>query len=213
MAGDHLHALRTSILGIEPSGQVTATLHTHAQATLVRGVIENAARAVWLLAPVDRLVRVQRRLALQHKDVRSSTNLHELLGAKQPRTRKDRETELRQLAIQAGTPAQAVKAALRAPEYTHIVREAGDHIGPGAYTVALWSGCSSLAHGDISGALIFLPRQTVSQDENMMLAQVTGSFSLLRHCTAAGLTLLHSASSLYRQRASTPHSPPAAERT
>ncbi|TDU67970.1 hypothetical protein [Streptomyces sp. KS 21] len=207
VAGDHLHALRTSVLSEESAGRVTATLHTHAQASLARGVIENAARAVWLLASDDRLIRIQRRLALQKKDIGSSTKLHDLLGGKTPRTKEAREEELRQLTLRAGTPPDRVKAILKAPDYTEIVREAGDHMGPhGKMAVALWSGCSSLAHGDLSGALIFLAREAISQDENVMLARITGSFGMLRHCTAVGVAFLGRGSALYRSRAGAPAS-------
>ncbi|MFD3472824.1 hypothetical protein ACFWWM_42190 [Streptomyces sp. NPDC058682] len=91
VAGDHLRALRTSVLTEESTDRVTATLHTHAQVSLARGVIENAARAVWLLASDDRLIRIQRRLALQKKDIGSSTKLHDLLGGETPRTKEARE--------------------------------------------------------------------------------------------------------------------------
>lgn len=160
-----------------------------------------------LLASDAPLTRIQRRLALQKKDIGSSTKLHDLLGGKTPRTKEVREEELRQLALRAGTPPDRVKAILKAPDYTDIVREAGDHIGPGKMAVALWSGCSSLAHGDLSGALIFLAREAISQDENVMLARITGNFGMLRHCTAVGVAFLNRGSSLYRSRAGAPASP------
>ncbi|MFD9333155.1 hypothetical protein ACFWBF_01855 [Streptomyces sp. NPDC060028] len=216
VAGDHLRALRTSLLTEDSAGQVTATLHTHAQASLARGVIENAARAVWMLAPDDSLIRVQRRLALQRKDIRSATKLHELLGGKTPRTKEAREEELRQLALRAGTPPDRVRAVLKDPDYTEIVEEAGDKVGaqgardklsPGKFAVALWSGCSSLAHGDPSGTLIFLARETVFQDDDVTLARITGNFGMLRHCVGVGVAFLGRGSSLYRSRASATGSP------
>lgn len=94
------------------------------------------------------------------------------------------------------------------PDYTEIIQEAGEQIDPGKVAVALWSGCSFLAHGDISGALIFLAREAISQDEDIMLARITGTFAVLRHCTAVGLAFLGRSSALYRSRAGAPGAGP-----
>ena len=58
----HAGCLRDSLFLWTGPERVTARLHTYGQLTLVRGALENASRAAWLLAPDDRATRVLRRL-------------------------------------------------------------------------------------------------------------------------------------------------------
>jgi hypothetical protein len=48
------------LLGELENDRLAVRIHTHAQSSLVRGAIENGARAVWLLGPATRLIRVKR---------------------------------------------------------------------------------------------------------------------------------------------------------
>jgi hypothetical protein len=50
-AVDFLACLRGSIIGARQGDQQSVRLHSYAQAGLVRGALENACCAVWLLAP------------------------------------------------------------------------------------------------------------------------------------------------------------------
>ena len=79
-------------------------IHTHAQSSLVRGAIENGARAVWLLGPATRLIRVKRRLSLEAMEAHHSYRLRELAGAPGRRTKDQRVQQLRELAVAAGVP-------------------------------------------------------------------------------------------------------------
>jgi hypothetical protein len=147
---------------------LTARIHTHAQSSLVRGAIENSARAVWLLAPAKRRTRVSRRLAPEAKEVRSSYRLRALARAPAKRTQEQRENQLRDLAVAAGIPDSDVKKTLRSPQYRAIVREAGEFMVLGAdITEFIWSGCSSLAHGDLSGTLGLLDKEIVASDKEV----------------------------------------------
>ncbi|NUV60884.1 hypothetical protein [Streptomyces sp. CAI-85] len=79
VSSDHLHCLRRSLVGDSPSKHITFAMHIYAQATLIRGAYENAARAVWLLAPTARRTRVQRRLSLHMDDNKHANRMHELM--------------------------------------------------------------------------------------------------------------------------------------
>ncbi|MCX4546755.1 hypothetical protein [Streptomyces sp. NBC_01565] len=191
VAVDHLIALRATLIREESPEHASAVLHTHAQASLVRGVIENAARAVWLLGPEERLVRVQRRLALQVKEVKDSAKLHSRFKAEPARDEETRLNEVRRLALAAGAPADSLKAFLATPQYTKIVEEGGDccELG-GQLILTFWGACSSLAHGDINGTLGLLKYEIVSQDDETALTRVTGNFSMLRYTAQAGIHLV-----------------------
>jgi hypothetical protein len=109
VAVDHLCCFRDSLLGELKEDQLTARIRTHAQSSLVRGAIENSARAVWLLGPANRRTRVSRRLALEAMEVRSSYRFRGLARAPARRTQEERETQLRDLAVAAGVPALDMK--------------------------------------------------------------------------------------------------------
>ncbi|MFF4427129.1 hypothetical protein ACFY04_41395 [Streptomyces sp. NPDC001549] len=205
VAVDHLIALRATLVREESPEHASAVLHTHAQASLVRGVIENAARAAWLLGPDERLVRVQRRLALQVKEVKDSTKLHSRFKAKPSRDEETRLNEVRRLALAAGAPADTLKAFLTTPQYTKIVEEGGDYSKLGGQLIlTFWGACSSLAHGDINGTLGLLRYEIVSQDDETALTRVTGNFSMLRYTAQAGIHLVDRALNLYAQRSAGP---------
>ena len=97
MAVDHLHCLRNSLAGELENDRLSVRIHTHAQSSLVRGAIENGARAVWLLGPATRLIRVKRRLSLDAMEVHHSYRLRELAGAPGRRTKDQRVQQLREL--------------------------------------------------------------------------------------------------------------------
>ncbi|MFG3497931.1 hypothetical protein [Streptomyces sp. NPDC047928] len=200
VAVDHMHCLRTSLFS-EGSEGVSARVHTHAQYSLLRGVIENAARAVWLLAPDFRQLRIERRLALQAKEVKSSTRMHERLGVTPARSEVERLDELKGLLIASGTPTTAIKQALSAPTYTDIVKCAGEHT-PLGETLAetVWSACSSLAHGDITGTLGVLPREIVAMEQSVSVVRITGGVETMHYMAFVAVAILDHGFMLYRRR-------------
>lgn len=133
---------------------MSVTLHTHGQYSLLRGAFENSARAVWMLGPASRLVRVQRRLCLQAGEHKNSDRMRRLLQQEPKRPLDTRMQQLTDLVVEAGTDAVNAKRALKPVAYSEIVREAGALMPMGAVeAAAVWSSCSSLAHGDIYGTL------------------------------------------------------------
>ncbi|MFP3965172.1 hypothetical protein SMC26_22855 [Actinomadura fulvescens] len=89
VATDHLECLRASVFGPPVDGHIEARIQTHAQSSLVRGAIENGARAVWLLGPKGRPIRMTRRLALQRKEVKGSYRMRELVNQPAARTKDE----------------------------------------------------------------------------------------------------------------------------
>jgi len=202
VAVDHLRCLRNSLVDELEGNRLSVRICTHAQSSLVRGAIENGARAVWLLGPRTRLTRVQRRLSLEAMEVNHSYQLHTLMKASAPRTKGERIKQLRDLAIAAGVPRPEVKKALASPQYRDIVREAGQHTALGAdITGVIWSGCSALSHGALWGTLGMLEKEIVARDMGVAYARVTGSIGLLYWTTAGAVRTIEYAFHLYGQRA------------
>jgi hypothetical protein len=65
----------------------------------------------------------------------------------------------------------------------------------------IWSGCSSIAHGDLSGTLGILDKQIVARDKGVAYARVTGSISGLYWTTAGAVRMIEQGFNLYRHRA------------
>jgi hypothetical protein len=161
VAVDHLQCLRSSILAAQIATHASTVIHTHAQASLVRGVFENAARVVWLLGPANRLQRLTRRLSLQAGEVKHDARLRKLVNTPGTHTTEEQFQRLTNIIVAAGaTPDEARKAVKARPSYESIVQEAGRTHGMGADVAELiWKACSSLAHGDSPGTLALLDRR------------------------------------------------------
>lgn len=204
-AVDFLACLRGSVIGTRQGDQLSVRLHSYAQAGLVRGALENACCAVWLLAP-PRMERVTNRLALEWKELKPSYRLRELANSLPPRTIDQRQRQLIDLLLAAHaavTPAgqipvvaddAAARKALSGLTYRTIVRRAGELCGSGAdATEAAGSMCSGLAHGDANATLKLLDTEVVRQSApGINLARVSPQVKLLVMAAAiAGGTTSH----------------------
>lgn len=204
VSSDHLHCLRRSLIGDSPGDHITFTMHIYAQATLLRGAYENAARAVWLLAPAARLTRIQRRLSLHLDDNRFSDRMHELMGQTPARPRADRDQELINRAKAAGMEESTLPKAIKFPGFKEMVRAAGDHLGVGANMAeTVWSACSSLAHGDIH-SMSFLEREIVSTVDTVNQTKLSANAGVLLWATDHTVRMLQFAVQLHQSRSMAP---------
>ena len=154
---DHLHCLQSAVNGYEAHDPLAVRLHVYAPFTLLRAGLENAATAVWLLSPAQRKERVLRRLRLEAVNVRHSDAIHGLLGSSPKRTVDERLGDLRRIAGTCGIPEGD---AMKRPGHEEMVRAAGEaSVLGGDLAVALWKGCSGLAHGDKWATLSMLDQE------------------------------------------------------
>jgi hypothetical protein len=174
----HLGCLRDSLFVQTDPAAFTARLHTHGQLTLVRGALENASRAVWLLEPDNREVRLLRRFQQEWAEVREMEKVRQEIGTPPVKSMDARFAELSVLAQHANMDPSVIK---KTPDYTTIVRAAGGHIASGpAVAVVIWKACSSLAHGEVRGLFAYLSKEAVGESSpGVALAQVTGNVLLL----------------------------------
>ncbi|MFD7451805.1 hypothetical protein [Kitasatospora sp. NPDC059827] len=230
-AVDHLHCLRSSLTEHEGTERMALLLHSYGSFTLLRGALENGARAVWLLAPTSRYERIRRRLALQNDDNRNFRSLRQLAadantlrpadtGAAlpEPTSGEDLYQGLVDRLLAAGGPKdQKLKEALQFPRYGEVVREAGRHL-PGrihtssgtsvdtsSYLEWVWRACSALAHGDLKSSLAQLDREVQATDGDVMSLRLTGSPGELRTRTDLTCRTVSTAAALYAQRSRPPH--------
>jgi len=217
-AVDFLACLRGSIIGARQQDQLTVRLHSYAQAGLVRGALENACCAVWLLAP-PRMERITNRLALEWKELKPAYRLRELAGSPPPRTIEQRQQQLVDLLLAAHaaatptgqSPAVAddatARKVLRNLDYASIARRAGELSGAGAdATEAAWRMCSALAHGDASATIGLLNTEVVQQvAPGISLTRVSAQVKLLVTATAIACGMVSRAFRLLQERGRPPY--------
>lgn len=201
VAVDHLHCFRSTFAGDPQDNSVSITLHTHGQYSLLRGAFENSARAVWMLGPAQRLVRVQRRLCMQAGEHKNSDRMRALIQQQPKRPLDVRMQQLTDLVVRAGTDPDEAKKALKPAPYSEIVREAGalTPMGAGEAEV-VWSSCSSLAHGDIYGTLSILERTVVDTRARVNLTQITSSPKVLFWATDRTVAMMRRGFDLFEER-------------
>lgn len=202
-AVDHLHAVKTLVADAR-------VLHTHAPFTLLRSAIENAATAVWLLAPGPRTKRVSRRLKLAHHEAWESGNVHKLMSAETlagKRTAEERMTEIRGLATSLGISPSDVAGRFG---YESVVRQAGEATGLGEDLAALlWRLCSGFAHGKYWASLSFLERQEVPRagEAGVLDVRLTTDIDRILTVTQVPFLFTDRALQLYEQRRRSPYGP------
>ncbi|MGW4214988.1 hypothetical protein ACWEIJ_43920 [Lentzea sp. NPDC004789] len=133
------------------------TLPARGGFTLLRAALENAAIAVWLLAPVNRDERVFRLLRLEWADAWDESQAMELMAA--AHQRDNRKAALQALARDRGMSQERIsQVAARQVSWGEIVATAGDearHL-TGMRAKWAWMICSGLTHARRWAALGFL---------------------------------------------------------
>lgn len=141
-AVNHIHAVRTLIVEAKK-------VHPNAPLTLLRGALENAATAVWLLAPKSRDTRVLRRLRLEYANAWNQEQARILTQAPGGRSLDERRQRLQDMARTRGlSPDQVSQVAARVVGFRAIVREAATDV-PGRdpeLAEFIWMVCSGIAH-------------------------------------------------------------------
>jgi hypothetical protein len=173
--------------------------------TLVRGALENAARAVWLLAPDVRPERILRRLRLQADNIINSDRAASAMGSSMPKTRADRLDRVRQIAARAGVNADQ---AVRRPKPSEIVRVAGHYIGgddAAGHIETLWRACSGAAHGDVWAGLSLHDRDIVATTDNVATTRFTVATHLFTTFLTETFAVIDVAHSLFDYRNRSPY--------
>lgn len=210
VAIDHLQCFRDGFVSSRDAKKISTTLHTHAQFSLLRGVLENGASATWLLEPITRCERVARRLQLElaevtnrernHKRAEEAAAGHMTIPPLTP-SATERRDRIRKIAVVAGLDEEAAKS-LKPVTYADIVYVAGEKAGiGGAANQLVWSLCSGLAHGDLWGSIHYLKKKIVKRVGNTVIAQTTSDVGNLLLATQASILMLKEGLTLFVQRA------------
>lgn len=176
-AVSHLSCLKRSIFTIEGPNHVSASLHTHGQFTLIRGALENASMAIWLMDS-DCTERILRRLQQEWQEVKHLEEVRKILNSPKGQTESDRLRELQDLATKAG--ADIAKITNR-PGYGAMVKSAGARVDTGAKPAHLvWKACSAIAHGEMGAMFAYLEVTPLADaTPGGLVGRLTGNVQLL----------------------------------
>ena len=196
-AVDHLTCLQALL-------RDARVIHRFAPYALVRGALENACAAVWMLEPPRRADRLARRLRLAIDDVRNGEQARQLTGQQGPRTRKDRLDDIAAIATRAGLEEEALKNRV---SYTEIVKAVDASGVPGSLIEFSWKICSGLTHGD-SWAAWSASRMTQMPSpvqDGVATLKMEASLSLLMQMTTLAVRLTGRGWQLHDQRCQSPY--------
>ncbi len=201
-AVSHLGALRDSLFQSTGPAEVRARIHTHGQLTLVRGALENASMAFWLLEDDRSVERIVRRMQEDWEEVRQLEVVRTEVGSPSPKTMVDREKEMTDLLVKVGGDPSRLK---KRPGYGEIVKLAGASQPTGAKTAFVtWKACSSVAHGELRGLIAYLKNMAVGSPlPGMQLNHVTGNIDLMSIGGMIAIGTTREALRLYAKRSGT----------
>jgi hypothetical protein len=197
-AVDHLSCLR-ALLGD------AKIIHMYAPFSLVRGALENACGAVWLLQPPQRPDRLTRRFRLAIADIRNGEQARKLTGQLGPRTAQERIDEIHTSARRAGIEQAALKDK---PGYSEIVKTVDDSGLASSVIEASWRLCSGFAHGDWWSTLSVSRKTLVpeSDREGVGTFKVEMNLGLLMRVTTIAVSETRHGWQLHDQRCRSPYS-------
>jgi hypothetical protein len=194
VAVDHAHALQRLMEGCTKCSPHEVTFLLNSYYSLMRGALENASRAVWLLAPDTRPERVLRRLRLQAGNVVNSDTAASVGGTSMPKPLAVRLDRIKEIA--ARTAVDEVQA-VRPPGNREIVRAAGRYIGGKEETADhaefLWRACSGAAHGDAWAGLSLHDKEILDRANGVVTTHMTASTRGVTTITTETFTVIDSA--------------------
>ena len=196
-AVDHLTCLQALL-------RDARVIHRFAPYALVRGALENACAAVWMLEPPRRADRLARRLRLAIDDVRNGEQARQLTGQQGPRSKQDRLDQIAAIAARAGLDEQALKNRV---SYTEIVKAVDASGVPGSLIEFSWKICSGLTHGDSWAAWSAsrMTQMTSPVRDGVATLKMEASLSLLMQMTTLAVRLTGRGWQLHDQRCQSPY--------
>jgi hypothetical protein len=201
-AVSHASCLRDSLFLWQDATHATVRLHTHGQLTLLRGTLENASLAIWLLEPDDRATRVLRRLQQERSEVKALENVRTIAGSPSGRaTMQERMDKLSSIAQSACADPAKIKQGQAG--YQDIVEAAGKQTPYGPKTaVFIWKACSAIAHGEFRALPTYLTTEALAKvAPGVALHRVTVNVQLIEVGTKTAIATTKAAFDLYSRRA------------
>jgi hypothetical protein len=178
----------------------------YAPFTLVRGALENACAAIWLLQPASRRERLIRRFRLAISDIHHEYQAGELMGQAEPHARQKPIAEVVAIAERADIGGASVRKTV---SYTEIVAEV-DKDFPGSTILVSWKTCSGFAHGDWWTTKSASRRTQIPGPdlEGIGTYKIEANLSLLKNMTAIAVAQTRRGWDLHDRQSRSPHARP-----
>lgn len=191
-----LHHSLDCLWGLDQLLKKTGPQH-YAPYLLMRGALESAATAVWLLDPAERTTRLQRRVAIEVDNSNEASKAITAAGRGNENDPDRWETGMNALLDSAGL---ALKDC-RWKGYGAIVREIDDAPRTVKSTELIWRACSGMSHGKLWSFQMFAAESNRRDAGN---GTIQADFSPSYHSLATVLDVVtrtvHRADSLYDTR-------------
>jgi hypothetical protein len=199
-AVSNLGCLRDSLFNQTAPDRVESWIHIYGPFALVRGALENASHAVWMLESDDREERILRRLRLEWAEWSEQEKVRKAMGAPPVRSNDEHFKKLTALIRSTAIDPSDIKKANA--DYTTIVKAAGEHLDTGSTRqLVIWKACSALAHGEFRGTLAYAAREMLAEvSPGVGLNSVTASVPLLTAGSRDAIKTMKVALRLYGKR-------------
>lgn len=198
-AVDHLGAMKDHTVRGQPP-HLTVYTRPYGAHPLLRAAYENASRAIWLLGPSNRGVRIGRRLHMLLDDARNRQKVVDLMNGTVPDDDSDLHEPFNSTLARRGIKQDQFSARL---SYRRIVRGAADAMdSPPDRAEAIWSILSALSHGDewASRSLTEREEVAVSPDGLTVTFKATTPIRNVESMTSVTVSLTEAAVRLFDQR-------------
>jgi hypothetical protein len=191
-AVDHLHACKVLVAD-------AGAMHLAAPASLVRGSLESAAAAFWMLHPKDRAERVTRTLHWHAKD---SHDEHVALSAINPDADEKKRLQTARLANVTARHIEIDASVLeKALNSTAMVKYADQNTRDDLKILLMWRMCSGFAHGRQWAALSWGLRETFpTADPDVLAVKFTNDLSRIVILTLTATRLIDEVVKLHAKR-------------
>ena len=199
VAVDHLHCFRMALTG---TGDNVLRLHTYAPLTLLRGAVENAAIAVWIMTGSNREGRIVRHFRHELTSIKKLKKLLALAGETVAPGTHERENRILSLVDSFGINQAKVTKEVTATEMVRSASETAGFKDPEMDLIlAFWKICSAIAHGD-RGYLHLFEHEVVGRlRPGVSSVIVTAPTDWVLSGSRAAVAMIKVAKSLAEQRA------------
>lgn len=192
-AVDHLHACKVLVAN-------AGAMHLAAPASLVRGSLESAAAAFWMLHPKDRAVRVTRALHWRAKDAYDE---YVALAGINPEADQKKSAQTKRLAeVAAGRCEIDASVLSKRLASTTMVEYADENTRDDVKVLLMWRMCSGFAHGRQWAALAWGLRETFpTSNPDVVSVKFTNDLSRIVMMTLTATHLIKEVENLHAKRA------------
>jgi hypothetical protein len=169
----------------------------YAPYVLIRGALESAATAVWLLTPEDRTARLQRRVALEVDNSKEASRAMSAAGRADEDRTEQHKSGMNTLLRDAGL----ILKNCQWKGYSAVVREIDTAPASRQSVELAWRACSGMSHGKLWSFQVFAAESNRRiTDDGSLQAEFSPSYHGLASVLDVAVQTVHRADVLFDER-------------